>query len=576
MATLLETVFGGLTDRFNNKVKPTSDINTFGEKQIITAASKEELMDKSLELQQQFYLLNQETSLAKQTELQYVQAQAMRLPAYVEYMMMESYPIITQALNLLAEHTTTINEKGKMLNIYSNNKTLKEDLEYLFYDVIDINTMLPFWARNLCKYGDNFVYLSTHKDRGVTGVRQLPTSEIERKETIKDNVATTKFTWQTGGQEFNTWQIAHFRLLGDEKWLPYGSSSLSGVRIYYRLLKMAEDSMMITKLTTNTRVKVVKINVGNAEVNDIPSIVQQTIAKFKKSPLIDPQTGNINYKYSMQTGIEDIFYPVRNMNEGSPIDIIEPLTAYDTSDIEYLRDNLLTGLGIPKAMLNFGDGAGEGGGITPQMDIMFSRKIMRIQNAIVQELNKIAIIHLHLLGYNENDIRDFKLTMNNPSHQADILRTELLLQKIDLYQKLTTPGDNGIPAYSQTKAKQEIFNMSNDEIIEDVKRVFIESLVGDQIKNVGLLYRRSNLFNDVEAYIKQGVFDPNLVGYDANQQQQGQTPEQGGEVPMGEPSLEAPQPETPAEPTNLQEKFTYRAGKLNDELKDLLKELSND
>lgn len=563
---IFETVFNDLSNIFNNKGNMEIDNNSFFDetkdgKHIISASSKEELNDKKTELQQQYYLQNQANSITKNADIQTVQANSLRMPAYVEFMLMESYPIIAQALNVIATEATTHNN-GKMLNIYSNNNRLKEDLEHLFYDKLEINTILPFWCRNLCKFGDNFVYLLTEKGKGVVGVKQLPTSEIERIEKLENNKGITKFSWKQGGQEFTDWQVAHFRLLGDEKTLPYGTSILAPVRIYYRLLKMSEDNMLIFRMLNSYRQKVVKVNVGNIDDNDIPMYMQQTISRFKKSQLVDPNTGNLNYKYNVATALEDIFIPVRNTSDPNPIDIIEPITDVNISDIEYLRDNLLTGLGVPKNRLNFTDG--ENSESSSHTDLFFSRKIMRIQNALIQELNKIAVIHLYLLGYHDEDIRDFKLSLNNPSQQAELLRLESLNQKIDLYTKLVTPNDRGISAYSETKAKREIFGFSDDEILDDINQQLVENIVGDQIKNAGLTYKSAGVLDKVEEYIRKGILNGDVM------KQQQPTPE-GGEMPNpNEPEAQ----QTPPEPETMQEKFVYRHGKLNDEMVQLLKEMS--
>lgn len=575
-SSLWESAYNRLTGKVN-KHSDNQFVTPIEKKELITASSKEELEDKKLEYQQTQYLYKQHSHIIQQNDMQAVQANALKLPAYVEYKMMESYPIIAQALNVLAEEATTIGDRGQMLNIYSNNNRLKEDLEYLFYDILDINTNLPFWVRNTCKFGDNYIFVMTEADKGVVNVKQLPTSEIERQEKIINGKPTTKFIWQLGGQEYTNFQVAHFRLLGDENTLPYGTSVLAPVRMYYRMLKMSEDAQLVYRATNAARVKVVKVPTGNMDPADIPMFMRQTISNFKKSQIVDPATGQINYKYSPASGVEDIFVAVKNAGDPSPIDILEGADNLDKiADIEYLRDNLFTGLGVPKNRLNF-SGSGEGGGDNnAQTDIVFSRKVMRIQNAMIQELNKIALIHLFLLGYSDDDIRDYKLTLNNPSTQSEILKIEAFTQKVDLYVKLTTSNETGLKPMSETNAKKLIFGLSADEILDDIKQQMIENVVGDEIKNAGLILKKSGIFNDLEEYIKRGIITSSLDPAQVNGEQPAEPgADAGGPMDMGNNPAGGAAPQGEQEPFQLKEKYLYRANKTNNELVQLLKEVED-
>jgi intein/homing endonuclease len=429
-----------------------------------------------------------------------------------------------------------------------------------------------------CKFGDNFLFVMTEADKGVVNVKQLPTSEIERQEKIINGKPTTKFIWQLGGQEYTNFQVAHFRLLGDENTLPYGTSVLAPVRMYYRMLKMSEDAQLVYRATNAARVKVVKVPTGNMDPADIPMFMRQTISNFKKSQIVDPATGQINYKYSPASGVEDIFVAVKNAGDPSPIDILEGADNLDKiADIEYLRDNLFTGLGVPKNRLNF-SGSGEGGGDNnAQTDIVFSRKVMRIQNAMIQELNKIALIHLFLLGYSDDDIRDYKLTLNNPSTQSEILKIEAFTQKVDLYVKLTTSNETGLKPMSETNAKKLIFGLSADEILDDIKQQMIENVVGDEIKNAGLILKKSGIFNDLEEYIKRGIITSSLDPAQVNGEQPAEpgADAMGGPMDAGNNPAGGAAPQGEQEPFQLKEKYLYRANKTNNELVQLLKEVED-
>lgn len=546
------------------------------DKEIITAATPEEYNTRELEYKQQFFIEKQFDTIVRDGDQKAIEAQSNRIPAYMDYILMETYPTIAQALNVLSEEATTIGENGKMLTVYSNNKQIKKDLESLFYDILDINTALPYWARNMCKYGDNFLYLLTKKGQGIVGARQLPNFEIERKETTDtNNKVQTKFIWQTKSQEYTMWQVAHFRLLGDDRFLPYGSSILAPVRQTWRMLKMSEDAMLVYRAERASERRVVKVNVGNADPNDVAMLVQQAAQRFKKASLVDPKTGNVNYKFNPATVQQDIFIAVRSDNAANPIDTLAGASNLsDIEDITYLRDNLFTGLGVPKVFLGFSsDASSDGGGKNlSQLDVRFARKTNKIQQCLLQELNKMAIIHLVLLGYGDEDLREFKLSLANPSTQSDMLKLEHWTQKVDLYSKMTTANDNGIRPMSDTKAKREILEMSDDEIVEDLRQQFIENAIGEEIKNSTLIVKNSKFFNDFRKYYSAGV----LGNKSEENPEEGlpQTTGEEGVIPETQPTDQT-QPEGSELPETLQEQFKRKNSRLNEDMLDLLKSLKD-
>jgi hypothetical protein len=558
--------------------------NTQYSKGLLTANSSEEFEVKKLELQQDFFFQSQFDKLVKDSDTKQLQAQSLRYPANIDYQLMETYPIIAQALNLYAEESTTIGDNGKMLTVYSDNHTIKKDLENLYYNILDINSNLPFWTRNMCKYGDNFIYLLTQKDRGVVGCKQLTTLEIDREEKIVDNKVVTKFINKTINEEYALWNVGHFRLLGDDKMLPYGSSVLNPVRTIWRMLRMCEDAMLIYRATRAADRRVIKVNVGNADPADIPMLVQQAASKFKKSMIVDPATGQINYKFNPATVEQDIFIATRTESSPNPIETLPGASNMsDIADITYLRDNLFCGLGVPKAFLSFSEeGASDGGGKNlSQLDVRFARKVNRIQQSLIQELNKIAIIHLCLLGYDDNDIKDFKLSLTNPSTQSDMLKVETWTSKVDLYQKLTTSNETGIKPMSETNAKRLLFNMSDDEIMDDIKKQMVENIVGDEIKNAPLIIKRSGIFDELEIYLRKGIISadsllnkPNENGEETptNNEIPGMDNAEGMNVDNA-PKMDNTEPPIGNIPGNIQENYIRKSKKLNVELENMIGDL---
>ena len=473
--------------------------------EILNSASPDEAMIKQLQHQQAKYMqgssLMQIMSSHKEKRIMY---ESSRLAQYFDYEAMDYYPVIGAALNLMAEECTTRGENGKMLNVYSGDKRVKAELEKLFYKILDVNTTLPFWTRNLIKYGDNFVYLELNEKQGITGAIQMPNLNMERIEEIKDDEVKIKFVnKEKRSQEFTHFQMAHFRLLGDDRRLPYGMSILDKVRRVFKMLTMAEDGWLVYVISRVAERRVYKVNVGDAPVEDIPSILNIVSQQVKKAPLTDAN-GDINFKYSVITNDADYFIPVRSDNAANPIDTLPG--AQNTDKIEYilyLKDLLYTGLETPKSFLDFASDstAEKGGGNLSMLDIRFAKKINKIQQAILAELNKIAIIHLYLLGGDfAKNLDNFSLTLTNPSTQSEILKIELMNSKMDLYSKLVTPSESGIKPMSEIRAKKEILGLSIDEIREDLLDQFDEIKIGDEIRGAGQLIKTSGFYDDFIKY----------------------------------------------------------------------------
>jgi len=535
------TIYQQLNNFFNLDGFGSAPIQTAQDnsKVIIRGNSPQDIQRKALELEQKKKIQDKyfrTTDRGFQKALQY---EAARLPAYIDYEGMEYYPIISSALDLFMEEATSIGENGKMLNIYSNKERIKFLLEEFFYDILNVNVNLPFWTRNLVKYGDNFVLLYGERKKGITHVKQMVNYEIERFERIQKGKPVVKFKERMTGDEFNIFEVAHFRLLGDDKYLPYGSSILNKIRRVFRQLVMAEDAMLTYRIIRAGEKKVFKIDVGNIDEEDIEEYIYKVATKFKKTMDVQGNDGQIDYRFNILGNDEDYFLPVKNANTQTGIETLPGADNLDKiQDIEYLRDNLFTGLGVPKPFLSFQDAAG-GGKNMAQYDIRFAKKINRVQQALIQELNKMAMIHLYLLGYSKEDLNNFTLTLTNPSTQQDLLKSELLREKAQTYTELTR-GENGIAAMSHTQAKRTLFNMSDKEIIDDLKQQKMEKVVQQELADAPVVIKQSGIYSDIDK--KFG--DEELAGNVPEEGSEG-SPEEGGGMEGGENNMPPPDTNLP-------------------------------
>lgn len=784
MAKLFETVYNTLSDIFvGNGLQSGAELPTgsLDSPEILKASSPQEMADVALQSQQQRYLNSQFYHLVGSDKDKKLSYESSRVAQYNDYLQMEQYPTISSALNLLAEEATTVGQDGKVLRVYSSNKRVKEVLENLFYNTLDVNTTLQFWVRNLCKYGDCFVFLLLDPQHGIEGFKQLSAFDMERKEEVINNRIQVQFKHKNlygngnsgTSNEYNIWQVAHFRLLGDDRRMPYGMSVLDSVRRTWKMLNMCEDAMMVYRITRAAERRIFKVFVGNAkDSEEVKQIMQAVMKNQKGSRLTDPMTGDFNWRYNVASNDQDIYVPVRSENAGTSIDtlpgaclsldteiplldgrtltltqiiaehergeklwvysinpktgqvvpgpitwagvtrkntqvlkitldngeeiIVTPdhkfpirtgeikeaqslqvgeslfsfikthkhvnasenlyemvydhqkekflythclvanailkeeivfdleladaktihhadlnqwnnnpenlvymnsnealkqtvqnlhpkLPSYDSqivsikylddlcdtgtitvdgeelyhnfhnfalasgvftqnsnlgelADISYLRDNLFVGLGIPKSFLGFSEAGGGDGKALSMLDIRFARKVNRIQQSIIAELNKIAIIHLALLGgdYMEH-LNNFTITLSNPSTQAELLKIETIKAKLEAYQMAVTPSERGISPMSESMAAREILGISDEDRIDDLLEQFIEAKVGDEIKSAGQLLKSSKLYDKMIKYENAGfaMSSTNGEGGDAPDMGGGGIPPMGGGPDLG-------------------------------------------
>lgn len=446
-----------------------------------------------------------ETGLFQQS----INYETTRIGSYSDFEAMEFYPTISAALDVMMEESTTVNDHGKILNVYSESKRIKGILEDLFFNRLDIHTTLPMWVRNVCKYGDNFVFLNINDTTGIMGGKQMPNYEMERIENDMFDMITgriqtedqasgkVKFIWRGRDVEFNSWQIAHFRLLGDDRRLPYGTSMLEKARRIWKQLVLSEDSMLVYRVTRAPERRVYKIYVGNIDDADVEAYVNTIADRFKRTQVIDPATGQIDLRFNQLANDQDYFIPVRTPDAPNPIDTLPGAQNLDQiADIEYLQRNLFTALRVPKPFLGFDETTGDGKNLAIQ-DIRFSRTINRIQQSMLQEMNKIAIIHLFLLGF-EDEIDNFTLTLNNPSTQAEMLKIEHLQQKVTLLKDAVSDTGNGFGAMSWTRAHKEIMGWSDDEIKQDLIEQRMEKAASAELANTANVIKHTGMFDTVD------------------------------------------------------------------------------
>ena len=556
MANQNPTVFQKLTRMFGfpGQVKADQAPSfNFNKDELLKTDSKEDYEKAMLQAQQSQYIADKWTKLDQSLYNQSVYYEPNRMAAYYDYESMEFTPEVSAALDIYAEESTTMSEKGEILTIYSESDRIKSILQDLFHTKMDINTNLQMWARGMSKYGDDFVYLKIDPEKGIVGVQQLPNIEIERIEgagtktagphDIKVPTRELRFQWKNKDLEFQAWEVAHFRLLGDDRKLPYGTSMLDKIRRIWKQLLLAEDAMLIYRTSRAPERRVFKIFVGNMDDKDIESYVQKVANKFKRSPIADPRNGQVDMRYNQMAVDQDYFVPVRDASQTMPIETLPGAQNLgEIADIEYIQKKMLAALRIPKAFLGFEEVVGDGKNLA-LMDIRFARTINKIQKSLIQELNKVALIHLYLLGM-EDELNNFTLSLTNPSAQSDLLRLEQWKEKVTLYKDATSDQSQvGILPVSHTWAKKNILGFSDSEVVLDLQQQRLERAIGFELTNTQNIIKRSGVFDEVDS--KYGIPEEEREKLEAAGALGGENPgEGGGGMDMGGGG--APEPAAPS------------------------------
>ena len=411
--------------------------------------------------------------------------QQVRIDLFRDYDSMDSDPILSAALNVYADECTARNEFGNVLKIHHEDAEIKQILENLFYDILNVEFNLWPWARNLVKYGDFYLQLEMAEELGIVNVLPLSTYEMSRVEGFDpNNPQRVKFVYapyqnpysgpsSTPKKEYENYEIAHFRLNGDSNFLPYGKSMIEGGRRVWKQLQLMEDAMLIHRVMRAPEKRIFKVDVGNIPPNEVDNYMQKIINSSKKVPFVDERTGEYNLKYNMQNLIEDYYMPVRGSDNGTSIDTLKGLEYNMIDDINYLKNKFMAALQIPKAYLGYEEDT-NGKATLAAMDVRFAKTIERIQRVMVSELTKIAIVHLYAQGIDDDRLTNFTLELTIPSKIYEQEKVELYTSKVALIQQMQQTK-----MVSKEWMYETILNMAKDEqekmamqVLEDTKQSF--------------------------------------------------------------------------------------------------------
>jgi hypothetical protein len=430
--------------------------------------------------------------------------QYLRTMVYSDYDNMDYDAIVASALDIISDESTLKSDMGEVLHIKSSDEDIQQILYNLFYDVLNIEFNLWSWIRQMCKYGDFFLKLEIAEKYGVYNVIPYTAYHIERQENYdKEHPNAVRFKYSpegifAGGSGyygtpnlgtfdnqpgiyFDNYEMAHFRLLTDVNYLPYGRSYLEPARRIFKQYVLMEDAMLIHRISRSPDRRIFYINVGSIPPNEVENFMQKTISTMKRTPLMDSNSGDYNLKYNQQNLLEDFYIPIRGNDQSTKIETTPGLQYDGIQDVTYLRDKLFAALKVPKAFMGYEKDL-TGKATLAAEDIRFARTINRIQRIVLSELYKIALVHLYSQGYTGEQLTNFELDLTTPSIIYDQEKIALLTQKVDLAQKIMD-----LKILPSDWIYDNIFHFSEDQydeyrdlVIEDQKRIFRQNQVAEE------------------------------------------------------------------------------------------------
>jgi len=473
-----------------------------------------------------------------------VMASQQRTERYVDFDQMEYTPEIASALDIYADEMTTYSALTPMLKVVCENEEIRAILDSMYHDVLNINHNLFAWCRTMCKYGDFFLYLDLDEKLGITSVIGLPTQEVERLEgEDKTNPNYVQYQWNSAGLTFENWQVGHFRVLGQDKYSPYGTSVLEPARRIWRQLTLLEDAMMAYRIVRSPERRAFYVDVGNIAPQDVEQYMQKVMTTMKRNQVVDSSTGRVDLRYNPLSVEEDYFIPVRGQTTGTKIESVQGgQYTGDIDDVKYLRDKLFSALKVPASYISSdGENIQEDKTTLAQKDIRFARTIQRLQRSIITELEKIGIIHLYTMGYRDEDLVSFTCQLNNPSKIAEMQELEHWKSKFDIASSAT----EGF--FSKQWLSKTLFGMSDDDFVRNRREMFYDRKFEAALETAAEAEQA-----EATAGLDAGVDDLGLEGGDAGVPGGVGTVGAEADLRAGEPTPDDTGTE-PAEPTGPEE-----------------------
>ncbi|MBD3407228.1 MAG: hypothetical protein GF411_14000 [Candidatus Lokiarchaeota archaeon] len=407
-----------------------------------------------------------------------------RLERYKDYDQMDQMGEISLALDLYADEATQIDNEAKhALNIRARSKKVKEELESLFYDTLNIDYRIRPIVRYLCKYGDFAAEIVANKNRdGISSFKHVNVYNFVRVETIYGDLVGFYFAESMAEPTFlHPWQTLHMRLTSYElPFRPYGRSILEGGRRDFKRLRLMEDAALIYRITRSPLKRVFTIPVGDIPPHEVPDYLNNIADQFKRKRFFDPATGDVNWRYMPLIQEDDYWMPVRQDGTGPKVENLPGAENLDQiADILYFKKKMISALKIPFSRVGLGQDGTESSNdkALSHTDSDFAKAVQWVQMTTTIGLKKIALVHLALKGFGIEDLQNFDLSLTASSAIDELYRIETWNSRATVISNLKETGlfpDEWILQHFTDMTDDEITQMQDETLPSDLEQALEE------------------------------------------------------------------------------------------------------
>lgn len=403
---------------------------------------------------------------------------------YERYKLATKMSEIDGALDIYASEVATQDEKGNILNVFSSNARVKKVISELF-ERIGLEDNSYEIIKSMCTYGDEFwevVYSVNGK--AISKITPVPREIIGRyeengvlkhfflrssksKKQNKDSYYSFDYTYQNKEENANIepFRVLHWKLPSSE-YAPYGKSILDSVITPLEELRLLEQSLLIARITRAPERRLYYVNVGDASGEKGIALAREIVKGLKRKSILDKGNGSkLESNVDFFGASEDIVVPFRRDEERSSVESLPQLNdPGQLQDLEFIRDRIFPGLGIPRQYL-FDDTFANANTNLSNKSVQFAKRMRRIQKYFLYQVYKLAYIELRLKGVNKKDYSDLLITMNNPSNVDVREKLETESNRWNLISSMKSMNSDKV-FYNDFQIYQEVLGLNYDEVLQ--------------------------------------------------------------------------------------------------------------
>jgi hypothetical protein len=368
------------------------------------------------------------------------------LEKYVDFEMMDDTPELSTVLDICADDATVVDvRRNHCVWPVGSDRVARDVMADLLYKRLRAEDDAWGTIRTMCKYGIAPAEIVAG-DKGVVGLNYLPPATVRKVldhkgvtlgyvQSVTGNFSTvTSETFpkllkerhdgpnKDGIVVFQPWEIVWWQMPSRQVRAPYGVSVLDSARWPWKRLTMLEDAAVVFRLTKAPSRFAVYVECGQIPPRERMAYVRQVKQLWRKNKVLDPATGQIDFRANPAGMDEDLFIPVTDGKEATRVDTLQGPDFNIIDDLEYFRDKVMAATPVPNSYLGIKDQEITRAALS-QKDVMFARSEMRLQRQYMKGLMQVARLHFALLDVDPDQV-DVALDMTVPSSILEMSQIE--------------------------------------------------------------------------------------------------------------------------------------------------------